>query len=120
MRTSTDRIEKYTANYVATTVGLKVASQLAIMKSNFAANIAGLVAVELQIQGILGGAGVMSISYPFYLNFGRELWALQHRGQSGAGLKADAVVRETKYVAYGCDDGILKTIALDVFGITIP
>jgi hypothetical protein len=120
MRTDTERTDSYIQKYVATTVGLKIASRLATMKTQFAAACQSIVAIELQIQGILGGAGVMTISYPYYLNFGREMWALQFRGQSGAGLEADCLVRNTKYVAYGCDAGILKTIALDVFGITIP
>lgn len=120
MRTDADRSEKYTAKYVATTVGLKVASRLATMKTGFAAAIPSFVAYELQVQGILNSSGVQGVSRAGYYNFAREIAGKEFRGSAGAGLKADAVIAETKYVAYGFDDGILKDIALTVFGITIP
>jgi len=120
MRTDADRSEKYTAKYVPTTVGLKVASRLATMKTSFAAAIPSFVAYELQVQGILNSSGVMGVSRSGYYNFAREIAGKEYRGSAGAGLKADAVATETKYVAYGFDDGILKDIAITVFGITIP
>jgi len=119
MRTDADRSEKYTAKYVPTTVGLKVASRLAGMKSGFAAACTTLVAYDLQVQALMNSNGVMGISRAGYYNFAREIAGKQFRGSAGTGLKADAVVLETKYVAYGFDDGILKKVAL-VFGITIP
>ncbi len=120
MRTDADRSEKYTAKYVATTVGLKVAAQLTNMKAGFAAATPTFVAYELQVQGILNSSGVAGVSRSGYYNFAREIAGKEFRGSAGAGLKADAVILETKYVAYGFDDGILKDIAVTVFGITIP
>jgi len=62
MRTDADRSEKYTAKYVATTVGLKVASRLATMKTGFAAASATFVAYEIATQAILNSSGVAGIS----------------------------------------------------------
>lgn len=120
MRTDADRAEKYTAKYVATTVGLKVASQLSGMKTGFAAAATILVAYELQVQGILNGSGVMGLTRAGYYNFAREIAGKQFRGSAGAGLLADAIVTHTKWVAFGFDADILRDIALTVFGITIP
>jgi hypothetical protein len=120
MRNDTDRRDAYTAGYVATTVGLKIASRLGTMKTYFASAIPTFTAYELQTQGILNSSGVAGISRAGYYNFVREIAGKEFRGSAGAGLKADAVIIETKYVAYGFDDGILKDIALTVFGITIP
>lgn len=120
MRTDSDRSEKYGLNYVASTVGLKVASRLSSMKTGYAAAATALVAYELQVQGILNNSGVMGLTRAGYYNFAREIAGKQFRGSAGAALKADAVVAETKWVAFGFDDGILKDIALTVFGITIP
>jgi hypothetical protein len=120
VRTDADRTEKYTAKYVATTVGLKIASRLAGMKTGYAGGITQLVAYELQTQGILNSSGVMGMSRAGYYNFVREIAGKEFRGSAGAALKADAAILETKYVAYGFDDGILKDCALDIFGITIP
>lgn len=120
MRTDADRQEKYTANYVATTVGLKVAARLPGMKTGFAAAASYMVAIDLQVQGIMNDQGVMPIHRIGYYNFAREIAHKKYIGTDGPGLKADAVACETKWVAFGFDDGILKKVALDVFGITIP
>ena len=117
---ASDRLQAFTEKYVAATIGLKVAARLTGMKTEFAGAAAYFAALELQTQGILNGAGVCGISRAGYYNFVREIAGKQFRGSAGAGLKADAVIIETKWVAFGYDDGILKGIALDVFGITIP
>jgi len=119
MRTDADRTEKYVAKYVPTTVGLKVASRLATMKTAFAAGIASFVAYDLQVQGILNDDGVAGISRAGYYNFARELAGKEYRGSAGVALKTEAATLLTKYKAYGFDDGILKSVAL-LFGITIP
>lgn len=119
MRTDADRTEKYTAKYVPTTVGLKIASRLAGMKTGFAAAAATLVAYEIAVQGILNNDGVMGLTRALYYNFAREIAGKEFRGESGNALSADAKILHTKWVAFGADADILKTIALDVFGIVI-
>jgi hypothetical protein len=120
MRTDADRSEKYTAKYVATTVGLKVASRLGTMKSGFAAAIPFFTAYDLQVQGILNDDGVMGVSRALYYNFVREVAGKQYRGSEGVGLKADALIIFAKWVTFGADSGILKTCALQCFGIVVP
>lgn len=120
MRTDADRSEKYTAKYVATTVGLKIASRLTGMKTSYAAASAFFTAYEIATQAILNGSGVAGVSRGGYYNFTREIAGKEYRGSAGAGLLADAVIIHTKWVAFGFDSDILKNIALDVFGITIP
>jgi hypothetical protein len=119
MRTDADRSEKYTAKYVASTVGLKIASRLAGMKSGFAAAAATLVAYEIAVQAILNTSGVMGLTRGWYYAFAREIAGKQFKGESGTALAADAKILHTKWVAFGADDGILKTISDDVFGIII-
>jgi hypothetical protein len=120
MRTDADRSEKYTAKYVATTVGLKIASCLATMKAGFAAAAPIFVGYELQVQSIMNSSGVAGISRSGYYNFAREIAGKEYRGSAGAGLLADAKILHAKYVAYGFDVDILRDVALTVFGITIP
>jgi hypothetical protein len=120
MRTDADRSEKYTAKYVATTVGLKIASRLATMKTGYAGAIPTFVAYELQTQGILNNSGVAGVSRAGYYNFAREIAGKEFRGSAGAGLLADAVIIHTKWTACGFDADILRDVALTVFGITIP
>jgi len=120
MRTDADRSEKYTAKYVATTVGLKVASRLATMKSEFAAQVAELVAIELQAQGLLNVSGTQRIEFPVYYNFVREIWSAKNKGIGGLSLLGAAVGLSVKYTAYGLDPNLLESMALTIFGIVIP
>ena len=119
MRTDADRSEKYTAKYVPTTVGLKVASRLATMKTGYAAAISTFIAYDLQVQGILNDDGVAGISRAGYYNFARELAGKEYRGSAGVALKTEAATIFAKWKAFGFDDGILKEVAL-LFGVTIP
>lgn len=121
LRTANDRSTKYDSKTAATTVGLKIAAGLGIMKSQFAAAINSLAPIEQQIQGILNGeAAVPTIQYPFYLCFGRELWSLDNRGIDGAAAVLRAITIQEKWTDMGLDDTITKKIALDVFNIIVP
>lgn len=121
MRSSADRIDKYTSKTVATTTGLKIASGLATMKSEFSSAVQSLAPIEQQIQGILNGeAAVPTSQYPFYLCFGREMWAMNRRGIDGAAAVLRAITLQAKWVDMGLDTTITKKIALDVFNIVVP
>jgi len=120
MVTDAQRIANYIAGYVPTTVGLKIASMLSGMKSYFAPAISDLVRVELLIQGILNLNGIQPIQYPFYLDFGRELWKRQWKGIDGASLLLFAKPLRAKYVSWGLELTKLDEIALTVFGLSIP
>ena len=120
LRSSADRIDKYTAKTAPTTVGLKIAANLAVMKSEFSAVAQSLAPIEQQIQAILNGMGVPTIQYPFYLSFGRQLWALDWKGIDGATAVARATSIHGRWVGFGLDTANLKTIATDVFSIVIP
>lgn len=124
MQTDQQRKDAYAAKTTPATVSLKVASQLSTMKSGFAAGIGGvdgLVAMEVAIQTILNDQptpAVPTIQYPFYLNFGREIWARKNSGIAAAALKDNAEVYRIKYMSYGCAETILDEIGLTCFGIT--
>ena len=100
-------------------MSLKVASALTGMKSGFATAVQSLVPVEMQIQALLNGADVPTIQYPFYLNFGREIWKKIHEGIDGTTLASSAQSLHDKYVAYGLLTANLQAIADQVFNITV-
>jgi hypothetical protein len=121
MKDDATRIEAYNAKTAATTVGLKVASQLAPMKAGFASAAASFVAKEIAIQGVLNADGTIpTIQYPFYLSFGREMWGLNQRGISGTIATPMAISLATKWQSYGLAKVMLQEIADTVFNITIP
>lgn len=123
MRTDFERIAKYLAKTVPGTVGLKVAAQLAVMKTGFSAAIQDLVDVEGLTRGILNGKadeGVSIIQYPFYLNFSREIYSRVRNGITGPTLVSFATELAAKYVSFDLDLTVLQHIALACFTIVIP
>jgi len=119
MRTETDRIGQYDAKTAAPTVGLKVAAQLAGMKTNFAAGITAIVPILQQVQGILNAAAIPTIRYPFYYAYAREIWAAENRGINGDTLTLMAQSLHDKWEANGLATATLVTIADSVFTITV-
>ena len=119
MKSGAQRIDKYSSKSTATTVSLIVAGQLPGMRSGFAdpQGMSALAAKEAQIQGLLNGSSpaVPTIEYPFYLNFGRELWKLTRKGIDGTALAAAAQDLFDKYVSYGLTGAVLTNIALTCF-----
>lgn len=121
MKNDAQRIAAYIAKTVPTTVGLKVASMLSGMKAGFNSATSDLVDIEIAIQAFCNGEGdIPTIQYPFYMNFGRELWSCQYRGIDGPGLLFKAKAMLIKYTSYGLDAASLKALALAVFSIVLP
>jgi len=120
VKDNTTRNDMYDAKTVAAVVSLKVASQLGVMKPSFASKCQSFTAKEILVQGNLIQTGTPTIQYPFYFNYGREIWGLHERGISGPALIGMTVSLQTKYVAFGLDASLLKLIADDVFSVTIP
>jgi hypothetical protein len=121
VRTSTQRKDGYAAKNVAATVALKVASRLGGMKTGFATAVQSLAPIEIQIQGILNATtpAVPTIQYPFYLNFGRELWALRFKGITGLAATAQAQALSTFYTSKGLTAASLIAIAITCFNIVV-
>jgi hypothetical protein len=121
LTTPAQREDKFSSKYVAATVSLKVASQLSTMKGGFAsiAGMSDLVAKEQLIQSALNAItpSVPTIHYPYYLNFGREIWRLTKRGISGPAMADSAHNLKTKYIAYGLIGATLDAVAA-IFSLT--
>ena len=122
MKSDADRSSSYNSKTTAATVALIVAATLPDQRTNFAdpAGMSDLVGKEQQIQGILNGLSpaVPTIYYPFYLAFGRELWALVRKGIAGAALinAAQGVRDKWNYKGF-LTATTLDKIALDVFNV---
>ena len=119
MKNDAERIASYLAKTVPATVSLKYASMLAGMKTGFAGAMSSLVAMEISIQARLNLADVPTIDYPFYYNFGREVWAKQERGIDGPSLISMAQSLKDKWEANGLASANLIDIADAVFHITV-
>jgi hypothetical protein len=123
MKSDAERSAKYNSKTVPATQALIVAAVLPDMRTNFADpfGMSDLVSKEQLIQGLLnnvGAPGIPTIHYPFYLCFGRELWALSRKGIAGPALTAAAQGVRDKWNYKGfLVAARLDEIALSVFNI---
>ncbi len=79
-----------------------------------------ITAMELQVKQVCDSTGVPTIQLPFYLNFGRELWALSRKEISGETLAMEAANLITKWVGRGLTQAVLQSIRTDVFNVGAP
>ncbi len=79
-----------------------------------------ITAMELQVKQVCDSAGAPTIQYPFYLNFGREMWALSRKEISGESLALEAATLIAKWTARGLTQSLLQSIRTDVFNVGAP
>ncbi len=79
-----------------------------------------LASMEAQVKQVLDQEGVSVITYPFYLNFGREMWHLCQIDMSGNALAVEAATLIGKWVARGLSQSVLETIRTQVFNVGAP
>jgi hypothetical protein len=79
-----------------------------------------ITAMELQVKQVCDGAGVPTIQYPFYLCFGREIWALTRKDISGESMAQAAATLIAKWVSRGLSAPVLQAIRSDVFNVPAP
>jgi len=114
------RNQKYDAKYSAANLTRDLTAQLANMTLRMVAVTPQLVAKETAVKQVLDTAGVPTIAYPYYLCFGRELFALERREISGESLAIEAATLLAKWVARGLTQSVLQSIRTDVFSVAAP
>ena len=120
MMDPTRRIAKWNAKYDTTRVKAILDEMRPTMLANVTAVFPMITAMELQVKQVCDGAGVPTIQYPFYLNFGREIWALSRKEVSGESLAQESAILITKWTARGLQGPVLQAIRTDVFNVAAP
>jgi hypothetical protein len=90
------------------------------MLSRVTGVVPALAAIESQVKQVLDGLGVATIQYPFYLDFGRELWRMRDQDISGESAAMEADVLLQKWVTRGLTQAVLEAIRTQVFNIVAP
>jgi len=116
----TKRIENWNTKYNLERVNAILTEKRPKMLEHATSVVASMTAMELQVKQVCDGIGVPTIQYPFYLNFGRELWALSRKEVSGESLAKEAAVLIAKWVARGLTSAVLQSIRTDVFSVAAP
>lgn len=118
-RDDVDRVDKYNAKVVPTTVGLKIAARLTGMKSDFATFATAFTAMQLLVRAELGtDATIFPIQYGIYYAFSAQLWKAQITTTQPA-LDAIAQITYDHWVARGLQAAMGIQIAINVFSITV-
>jgi len=114
------RIASYNAKVTPSKYFTDFTARGAEMKVNAATVANQIVQMEAQTRQIMNGAGVPTITYPYYLCYARELWALIRRGIAGESLKVEAAALLAKWVARGQSQAVCAAIRTGVFNIGEP
>ena len=114
------RIANWNAKYNTERIKATLDDKRPAMLASVTAVFPMITAMELQVKQVCDGAGVSVIQIPFYLNFGREIWALSRKEVSGETLAKEAKVLIDKWTARGLTSAVLQGIRTDVFNVSAP
>jgi hypothetical protein len=120
MTDPTRRIAKWNAKFDTTRIKGILDDMRPAMLANVTAVFPLITAMELQVKQTCDASGVPTIQYPFYLNFGREIWALTRKEVSGESLAQEAAVLVAKWTARGLTAPVLQAIRSEVFNVGAP
>ena len=116
----TKRINNWNEKYNLERVSAILTEKRPTMLQNMSAAIPLLTAMESQVKQVCDLAGVSTIQYPFYLDFGREMWRLSRSEFSGESLALEAATLIAKWVARGLTQSVLQDIRTGVFNVGAP
>ena len=114
------RIAKWNVKFNTERIKATLDEMRPTMLANVTAVYPLITAMELQVKQVCDTAGVPTIQYPFYLNFGRELWALSRKEVSGESLAQEAATLIAKWTARGLTQAVLQSIRTGVFNVGAP
>ena len=116
----TKRIAKWNAKFDTTRIKATLDDLRPSMAAHVAAVFPQVAEMETQVKQTLDALGLPTIQYPFYLNFGRELFAMTRKGISGETAAIAAQTLVDKWVARGLVQSALEAVRTQVFNISAP
>jgi hypothetical protein len=116
----TKRLNNWDEKYNLERINAILTEKRPSMLQNMSAVVPLIAAMEQQVKQVCDAAGVPTIQYPFYLCFGREIWALTRKDISGESMAIEAATLIAKWVARGLTTAVLQAIRTDVFNVAAP
>jgi hypothetical protein len=114
------RIAKWNAKYDTTRIKAVLDEMRPDMYARVQAVFPLLTAMESQVKQVLDLQGIKTINYPWYLNFGREVWKLQRQEISGETLAVEVATLIAKWAGRGLSQTLLEIIRTGVFNVGAP
>ena len=116
----TKRIANWDEKFNVERISAILTEKRAKMLEHVNSVMVSLASMEQQVKQVCDSAGVSTIQYPFYLCFGREMWALIRKDISGESAAMETAVLVTKWTARGLTQAVLQAIRTDVFNVAAP
>ena len=116
----TKRIDKWDAKFDTTAIKATLDKIRPTMLASFSAVTPMLTAMELQVKQVCDLEGATVIQLPFYLCFGREMWAMTRKEISGEAAAIEAATLIAKWVQRGLAQSVLQVIRTGVFNVGAP
>ena len=117
VQSSTHKTVQYDLKTAPTTVGLKVAAQLATMKANYAAKMNSLVTAQLLTSGVLDAIPIIGPLRGKHYAFSNRLWKIKQQ-YDGAAATAMAQAEFLRWKTV-CTPADLTNIALTVHNLVV-
>jgi hypothetical protein len=114
------RLENWNEKYNLERVNAILVERRPKMLEHMGSVVVALASMEQQVKQTCDASGVSVIQYPFYLCFGREMWAMIRREMSGESAAQAAAVLIAKWVARGLTQPVLQAIRSEVFNVPAP
>lgn len=116
----TKRIDKWDAKFDTTAVKATLDKIRPKMLQNMSAVTPMITAMEISVKQVCDTAGATVIQLPFYLCFGREMWAMTRKEISGEAAAVEAATLIAKWVSRGLEQPVLEVIRTGVFNVSAP
>jgi len=114
------RLENWDQKYDLTRINAILTEKRPKMLEHMSSVVVALAAMEQQVKQTCDASGVSVIQYPYYLCFGREMWAMIRREMSGESAAQAAAVLIAKWVARGLTQSVLQAVRTQVFNVGAP
>jgi hypothetical protein len=116
----TKRIDKWDAKFDTTAIKATLDKIRPRMLESVSAVTPLITAMELQVKQVCDLQGATVIQLPFYLCFGREMWAMTRKEISGEAAAVEAATLISKWVSRGLLQPVLEVIRTGVFNVAAP
>jgi hypothetical protein len=116
----TKRIENWDAKFDTAAIKATLDKKRPKMLASFGAVTPMITAMELQVKQVCDLEGATVIQLPFYLCFGREMWAMTRKEISGEAAAVEAATLIAKWVSRGLIQSVLQIIRTGVFNVAAP
>jgi len=120
LKSSGDRLANYNSKLIPARVAEDLTAKKASMVAVEAVIFNQMTDIEDRTRGVLSSETTLSVDYPKYYCFAKQVWKLQRKLGGGTALMDEVALVLAKWQARGCTNAILTKIRNDIFAISAP